>query len=458
MILDELFDRFAADSPVCVMLRATFANVFSEERLNAIFDDNARRQRQSELMFSTVADMMGLVVCRIRPSVNAAYKAKMDDMCVSVNAVYDKLQGIEPEVSRGLVRETVTHIASIVEKTKAAVSPLLPGYRVKIVDGNHLRRTDRRIGELREMNVAPLPGKALAILDPSLRLVIDVIPCEDGHAQERSLFPELKETIEARDVFIADRNFCTANFLFAFFARHAYFIIRQHGSFHGELSGRRRRVGEIDTGVVYEQAMRIFDQDGNERVIRRVSVRLHEPTRDGDNEIHILTNLPKKTGAIRIAKLYADRWTIETAFQEMAENLRAEIKTLGYPKAALFGFCMGLVSYNMLSVVKTAVRAAQGAENAENLSTYYMADEIAGTHRGMMIVLQPAYWDERFAALTPAQMARALIRIANTIPLSKYRKHKWSPKKKKTTKAKVTRRKHVSTKRILEQRNKNQAA
>lgn len=458
MILDEVFDRFAADSPVCVMLRATFANVFSEERLNAIFDANAHRQRQSELMFSTVADLMGLVVCRIRPSVNAAYKAKLDDMGVSVKAVYDKLQGIEPEVSRGLVRETATHIASIVEKTKAPVPPLLPGYRVKIVDGNHLRRTDRRIGELREMNVAPLPGKALAILDPSLRLVIDVIPCEDGHAQERSLFPELKEIIERRDVVIADRNFCTADFLLAFFARHAYFVIRQHGSFRGELSGRRRRVGEIDTGVVYEQAMRIFDRNGNERVIRRITVKLHEPTRDGDSEIHILTNLPKKIGAIRIAELYADRWTIETAFQEMAENLRAEIKTLGYPKAALFGFCMGLVSYNMLSVVKTAVRAAQGADHADNLSTYYMADEIAGTYRGMMVVLTPAYWDERFGALTPRQMAQALIRLAKTIPPPKYRKHKWSPKKKKT-KAKVTRRKHVSTHRILEQRSKkNQAA
>lgn len=100
--------------------------------------------------------------------------------------------------------------------------------------------------------------------------------------------------------------------------------------------------------------MRIFDDDGSLRVIRRISVALYEPTRDGDTEIHLLTNLPKKVGALQIAELYANRWQMETAFQEMAENLEGEINTLGYPKAALFDFCVALVSYNMLSVVRAA--------------------------------------------------------------------------------------------------------
>jgi len=67
--------------------------------------------------------------------------------------------------------------------------------------------------------------------------------------------------------------------------------------------------------------MCIFGQDGNARTIRPITVKLNEPTRDGDSETHILTNLPKIIGALKIAKLYAERWTIETAFQEMGENL-----------------------------------------------------------------------------------------------------------------------------------------
>ncbi len=37
------------------------------------------------------------------------------------------------------------------------------------------------------MAAGPLPGKSLVVYDPGVRLPIDVFPCEDGHAQERSL-------------------------------------------------------------------------------------------------------------------------------------------------------------------------------------------------------------------------------------------------------------------------------
>lgn len=65
---------------------------------------------------------------------------------------------------------------------------------------------------MREINVAPLPGQALVALDPQLRLAIDVFPCEDGHAQERSLRSQVLPTVEPRDLWIADRNFCTIAF------------------------------------------------------------------------------------------------------------------------------------------------------------------------------------------------------------------------------------------------------
>jgi len=156
---------------------------------------------------------------------------------------------------------------------------------------------------------------------------------------------------------------------------------------------------------------------------------------------------------LAIAKLYRNRWTIETAFQEMAENLDSEIRTLGYPKAALFGFCMGLVIYNILSVVKAAVRAVHGKNAGGKVSTYYMADEIACTYRGMMIAVGEKYWKEQFAGLTPAQMARMLTDMAKRIRLSRYAKNPWQPKKKPDKKMNKRNRNHVSTARILEKRN-----
>jgi hypothetical protein len=291
----------------------------------------------------------------------------------------------------------------------------------------------------------------LVVFDPALRLVTDVIPCEDGHAQERSLLPELAKTIEQGDVWFADRNFCTNDFLFAFFAAKSHFVIRQHAAtLNWELVGRRKKIGTIETGVVYEQSMRIVDREGNERQIRRVTVKLYEPTRDGDEEIHVLTNLPRSVNARKIAALYRKRWNIESAFQEMAEHLRGEINTLGYPKAALFGFCLALVSYNIFSVTKAAVSAAHGQEEAQALSTYYVADEIAATYRGMMIVIPATYWTKQFAQRTPAQMARTLVEVATGIDLKRYRKNPWTPKQRVNRKGKLTRRKHVSTARVLQ--------
>mgnify|MGYP001554462845 CR=1 FL=1 len=130
-------------------------------------------------------------------------------MSVSVTSVYNKLNAMESNVSAELVRETAASMEAIVRHLKGNLPDWLPGYRVKILDGNAIAASEHRLKSLRDCNSAPLPGKSLVVLDPSLMLAIDVFPCEDGHAQERSLLPQVLATIESDDVWIADRNFCT---------------------------------------------------------------------------------------------------------------------------------------------------------------------------------------------------------------------------------------------------------
>ena len=448
MVLRDVVERLESKAPFSVMMRALLENVLSEERMDAIFVAHARRQRQGKLLFSTLADIMGAVACKIHPSPHAAYQARAEAAGVTAKVMYDKLQGVEPEVSRAMVRETAGSMTAIIQKMNVTPTTVLPRYRRKILDGNHLRRTQRRIAELRGINVAPLPGQALVVLDPQLRLAIDVFPCEDGHAQERSLLPQVLMTVEPLDLWIADRNFCTIAFLLGIADRRAYFVIRQHGQMPYTLSGKRKRIGETETGVVYEQAAIIRDASGKSLKLRRVTVELHEATRDGDREIHILTNLPQRVTAVRVAEIYRGRWTIETAFQELAQNLHGEVVTLGYPKAALFAFCMALLSYNIWSVMRAAMGAAHGVEKIqEEFSVYYLADEVDHTYRATEII-PDAYWTKRYALLSPTQMARELIRIARTVYLPRYRKHKRGPKKPRI-KMKRTRRNHVSTARIL---------
>jgi len=94
----------------------------------------------------------------------------------------------------------------------ATIPDLLPGYRVKMIDGNTIAATEHRLKALREISSAPLPGQTLVVLDPSLMLAVDVFLCVDGHALERSLFDEVLPSVEENDVWIADRNFCPLKF------------------------------------------------------------------------------------------------------------------------------------------------------------------------------------------------------------------------------------------------------
>lgn len=452
MIYKEAFELFSKESPVTVMVRATMENVFSAQRLDRLFGETAVRQYEDELLFSTVADLMGLAVTKVRPSIHAAYQHRKERVTVSIKAVYDKLNGIEPQVCRALVAWSGGKLGQLVGAMEAELPELLPGYRVKILDGNHLRRTQRRLKELRELNAAPLPGQALVVLDPARMLAIDVFPCEDGHAQERSLLAPVLETVREGDLWIADRNFCTRGFLSGIAQRNGHFAIRQHGNLPWQPEGKPKRIGRCATGVVYEQKAVVTAEDGTEYTFRRVTVQLDQPTRDGDTEVHVLSNLPAEISAKTIAKLYLERWTIEAAFGEIATTLHGELETLAYPKAALFGFCTALTMYNLLSVVKAAIRVAHRIGN-DKLSAYYLADEIAATYRGMMIVLPPPAWRERFAELSIARMAAALLRLAKQVQLSQFRKHPRGPKKPPPNRFNKKYRSHVSTKRILDQRN-----
>lgn len=460
MILSEVFQRFVQESPVCVMVRATLENVLSSERMDDLFARTAARQRPSELLFSSMADLMGLVVCRIRPSVHAAYQARAESFQVSLAALYDKLQGIEPNVSRTLVRETAERMGAIVRHTGGALPELLPGYRVLIADGNHLPASERRLKELRTRNVAPLPGHAVVVFDPAWMLAVDVLPCADGHASERTLLPSLLDRFEAQDLLIADRNFCTTQFLLDIDHRGAFFLIRQHGSsLKYELVGRRRKIGRIATGLVYEQDLRLLGGLDATPVIRRITIRLDEPTRDGDHEMHVLSNLPVKIKALKLATLYRQRWTVEGAFQELEAHLQSEIKTLAYPQAALFAFCVALVSYNVLNVVQAALRGVHGHDKIENeVSSYYLADEVAGVSRGMTILLPGDFWSERFARQTPSQMAQFLLTCARRVRLSAFRKHPRGPKKKPPAATGKRGRPHVATQRIIEARKSTPAS
>ena len=165
-MLANIFNAFIAASPVSVMLRGVMERVFRPERLDEIFEHNAQEQYTRELLFSSLVDLLSLVVCGIHPSVNAAYRAKAEDLNVTRNAIYAKLNGVEPAVSAALLRATTAELGELVAQMGGGQPPLLEGYPVRILDGNALAATERRLKVLRSVASAPLPGKSLVVFRP----------------------------------------------------------------------------------------------------------------------------------------------------------------------------------------------------------------------------------------------------------------------------------------------------
>jgi hypothetical protein len=127
---------------------------------------------------------------------------------------------------------------------------------------------------------------------------------------------------------------------------------------------------------------------------------------------------------------------------------------LGYPKAALFGFCVALVSYIILSVIKAALGSVHGTKVIENeVSGYYLADEISGTYRGMMIAIPYEQWIV-FQRMEPIELVTILKQLSANVKLAAFRKHPRGPKKPQPKRKSCKKSPHVSTAKILAERKK----
>jgi hypothetical protein len=325
MILDAVFERFIAASPLTVMARATIEHALGAAALDALFEQRARRGYTRQLLFSTTVDLMSLVVCGSCPHVKGAYHHLLERVPVSLKSVYEKLQHLETDVSDALVRAVADRCAALVAE-------------------------------------------------------LDDVETERGWVRE-----------------------CSA------------------------------RVGS-----------------GDGLAVRLVVVRLKEPTQDGDDEIEILTNLPVEVaGAVRVSELYRSRWRIEGAFHELTMSLKCELNTLGYPRAALFGFCVALAAYNVLSVLKASLRAVHGAETVRTeVSGYYVAQEWSLVYAGLMVAVPADRWT-RFGVMSATELAGCLRVWSGRVNLKKFKKSAPRPPTKHKPPRLKDRSTHLSTARLL---------
>jgi len=474
MWYDIVAERFAEQSPCCLMLRATLEHVFPDSFLDSVFDEHAQVQYQKDLLFSTVASLLTEVVLRVRPSLRNAYQERFPPALqeqthqaaqpaslsqdqqegprlATLKSVYEKLQHTETGVCEALVAQTAGRCGALLDQFPAAANPQpIPGLHLRLCDGNFLAGTEHRLLPLRDSGSAALPGMTLALREHDTGLISHLLCREDAHTNERSLFDWVLDWVRADDLIAGDRNFCTLRFVRGIAQRDACYLIRHHQQVHRKDLSPLQYVGRTATGEVYEKWVRLGEKK-NGPVCRCIVVKLDEPTQDGETEVVLLSNVPKKkANALRLAETYLLRWRIEHSFQVLTDYLRCEVNTLGYPKAALLGFSLAVCAYNLLAVLQGALAQEVGRPKVEEeLSAFEVAEEIAQDYSGMQVALPAEYW-ERFAELDSVAMAAWLRQIAARVWWPRYRKAKRSPKPSTPTEVKRTQRgSHRATARVL---------
>ena len=191
---------------------------------------------------------------------------------------------------------------------------------------------------MREEASGALPGQAIAVLDPQRELVVDVFPLEDAHAQERSMFPLILETVKANEVWICDRNFCTKDFLTGISERGGYFIVREHLGLAWTETTARQEAGKNASGSIFEQQVQL----DSGLCVRRITIQLEEQTRHGDWQVTLFTNLPEtEVTASKVSELYLKRWQIEKMFQVITDTFNCVAQNSGLSQSGSIRFLYG---------------------------------------------------------------------------------------------------------------------
>ena len=446
--------RFEQHAPASVMARTALEHAFSPDWVDAVFEAERKRQYARELLFSTVVELMTLVTLGLRPSLHAAARQR-SDLPVSLASLYDKVNHTEPGILRALVQGSAQRLTPMMAALPA--SPTLSGYALRVLDGNHLPGSNKRLAVLRGHRGATLPGQSIVVYDPDSGLATDLIAGEDAHQSERTLALPVLQGAGPGQAWIADRHFCTRTLLVGWDEAEACFIVREHAK-HPRLASRGnwRDCGCTDTGTVHEQE--IVLEEGA-KVWRCVELRLDTPTENSEITIRLWTNLPADVSAAEVAALYRRRWRIEGMFQRVESVLHSEIGSLGHPRAALLGFAVSLLAYNMLALISRYVEQAHqpplepSSKPPPEVSMFHLALSITASYQGMLIAVPPEHWTT-WRQADPAAVAERLLHLARQIDPKPLATSKRKPKQVKP-KAYVdgkTARAHVATARVLAQK------
>ena len=306
MVLPAILNPFIEGAPAAVMTRIALDWIIDGTPLDELFEEVAEDQYTRELTLTHFVQVMLDVASGHRPSPRAAFLRRDLALIASISAFYRKLNRMELAIPEAIVRRTARRARQLIVASGGLMPEPVEGSAARILDGNVLTGTEHRITPLRTTGSAGLPGRSLAVYEPASGLILDLILEEDAHCQERALVDRVE--VRPGQLWIMDRNSCVRALVFRIAHREAFFLVRWHRSTLPFVpAGRLRARGRCATGQIFEQPIDVPDGEGGVHRLRRIVLKLDEPTRDGEAEIVLVTNLPAAVTALQCCEAYRGR-------------------------------------------------------------------------------------------------------------------------------------------------------
>jgi len=320
-----------------------------------------------------------------------------------------------------LVRGSAERLAPVAAAVDGGT--LLPGWRLRVLDGHHLPDSEKRLAPLGGHRGLALPGQTQVVYDPDSGLVTDIVANEDAHQSERALIAPLLASAQPGQLWIAAKSRSRANPADFADLRGTAIFARARSCRAGT---RRGPASSCASGRSRWQERRRHGGVSN--------FALDTPTEAGETAIRLWSNLPTEVGAERIAELYRPRWRVERSrspdiegmFQRLESVLNSEIRSLSHPRAALLGFAVAVLAYNVLSLLQRCVEQAHKAqESSPEVSIYHLPCMSGAATRACSSRCRPSSGAPTMATRPPSER---LLQLARNIDPRQVATSKRGPK------------------------------
>jgi hypothetical protein len=419
MLQRQVLQQFASESPLTVMSRVMLETIFPANRFEQLFKKKeAKRLQFRESLFQTVVGLMGLAG-QIHSKTHAAHQATHNDLRSFLDSFYGEFAKANVGMPAEWVRRTADQLDPVVHRMGRIQLHSLCGYSVKTVapfdfSGGHLDESVRT-------NRKTTPCHSLVVLDPNSMLAVDVVPHKEKLPQD-SMRAELLDRVHSQDIWLFPPTNDFSSFAANIEQRQAFFLLHQSKAKLSWMpAGRRRMRDKLEFGNIFEQKVHLVNGPGERLPARRITIALEKSSPDGQLDLHILTNLPRRFQSLRLAEFYYRQWMVEMAFADLAANMHGAVSAMGHSSdSSLLAYCLALIAYNILSMVNTVVCAVREQEETNSRTEVpwrCWADEISSAWRGMMIALPCKNWADSFTGFTARRLTNTLVSLAKNVRL-----------------------------------------